>query len=115
MPLWNTENLVKEIRKIVGISCKVSSHPPGGDVDTFNIHITCPSWDNEDSLILCGFNPDEYLTVMENINISHVELININGKTNLYKNESMAIIYTKIACFLKQYGFEITDDLKQYF
>lgn len=119
MPIWNTKEIAKKVQEKIGTEYSVSIYPRGGGVDTFHIQILSKKWGGDigDNLFLCGFKTDGYFESADDIEceIQMVELQNCDGKENLHKDEDLSSTYSKIAFLLTSMGFEVVDDLEQYF
>lgn len=115
MPQWKTTDIVDDLKEVLNDpQLRFKVNPSGGDVDTEHIVIQKDSWEEEDRLTVCGFQPDHnvYLDSSANADVPCVELRNFDSDSDggvQSTDEDLVLTSVRIKSILKQNGLMLLD------
>ena len=114
MARWQTDTFVRALEQF---NCQVTTKSPGGDYDTTNLILGAKGAEEDARLYVLGFTQE---IEMVNPDDADVEMIEISdgqdsrGGLNSY-DETTGILYVKIRKFFHDSGFEVINQIKDYY
>lgn len=111
MKMWNTEQIIKELKKIDGV--KITNNGQGGDVDTSNLYVE----KNGYSVHIAGFITNGDISNPDSCEVEMVETTDgQDSRGGCNSNDSKDwLLFGQIKETMAKLGFQTVNCMKDYF